>query len=97
MSLKFPTNTNEWTLVDEQRWQFEQEEPRDYVLSTLSRYANTKQTPQERYKAWFAPIEEAEYYLSKGRAYERPTAYASRREEKAHGSVHLPERTQLND
>ena len=54
----------------------------DNELRTLQRYADSKEGQAERLKAWFAPIEEAEYYLTKGRAYERPTSHASRREKK---------------
>lgn len=57
----------------------------DNELRTLQRYADTKKGQAERLKAWFAPIEEAEYYLSKGRAYERPTGNASRRKEETPG------------
>jgi len=48
----------------------------DNELSTLSRYANTQKGQAARYAAWFAPIEQAEYYTT--RAYERPTSHVSR-------------------
>lgn len=67
------------TRAEKNMWEWRQMmEQGDNELRTIQRYADTKEGQAERLKAWFAPIEEAEYYLTKGRAYERPTSHVSR-------------------
>ena len=66
------------TKAEANMWEWRQQMEGDSELCTLQRYADSKKGQAERLKAWLAPIEEAEYYLSKNRAYERPTSYARR-------------------
>ena len=70
--------TGGMTKAEMYAWDWCEKMGKDDELCTLQRYADTKEGQAEKFKAWFATVEEAEYYLSKGRAYERPTSYVSR-------------------
>jgi len=59
---------------------------KDHELCTIRRYANTKKDKQARYKAWFAPVEEAEYYTGTTK---RSSGNASRRKEKTPRPIHI--------
>jgi hypothetical protein len=66
--------------------ELDREISKDHELCTIRRYANTKKDKQERYKAWFSPVEQAEYYNGTTK---RSSGNACGRKEKAHGPIHI--------
>lgn len=73
------------TQAEANMWEWRAQVENDYELCTFQRYADSKKGQAERLKAWFATIEEAEYYVNKGKTYERPATNARGRKKKTHG------------